>query len=79
VGPVNLGNPVEHSILGLDRLIIDLTGSTSEIIYKPLPQDDPFQRQPDISLARGELHWEPKVHIEEGLMKNIDYFRSIAV
>ena len=77
-GPVNLGNPAEYSILELARLIIDLTGSTSEIVCQPLPQDDPLQRQPDIGLAKQKLRWEPKVPLAEGLMKTIDYFKSIS-
>jgi len=76
-GPVNLGNPVEFTINELAEMIIKLTGTKSKIIYKPLPQDDPKQRQPDISLARKELGWEPEVGIEEGLMKTIEYFREV--
>ena len=76
-GPVNLGNPVEFTINELAEMIIKLTGTKSKIIYKPLPQDDPKQRQPDISLARKEIGWEPEVGIEEGLMKTIEYFREV--
>ncbi len=75
-GPVNLGNPHEFTILELAEKVIQLTGSFSKIIRMPLPPDDPTQRQPDISLARKELGWEPKVQLEEGLLKTIDYFRG---
>ena len=77
VGPVNLGNPSERTILDFAKLIIKLTHSKSQIIYKPLPSDDPTQRQPDISLAKKELDWEPKIDIEEGLMKTINYFKEL--
>jgi UDP-glucuronate decarboxylase len=73
-GPVNLGNPVEMSVLELARCIINLTNSKSHIVFKPLPQDDPIQRCPDISLARDKLRWEPTVPLEEGLRKTIEYF-----
>lgn len=74
VGPVNLGNPHECTMLELAEKIIALTGSKSEFIFKPLPCDDPMQRLPDISLARQELNWEPKVGLDEGLQKAIVYF-----
>lgn len=77
IGPVNLGNPGEFTILELAKKVIELTGSSSEIIYKPLPQDDPMQRQPDISLAKSKLDWEPKIHLEEGLRKTIAYFDAL--
>lgn len=77
VGPVNLGNPSERTILDFAKLIIKLTNSKSQIIYKPLPSDDPTQRQPDISLAKKELDWEPKIDIKEGLMKTINYFKEL--
>lgn len=77
VGPVNLGNPSERTILDFAKLIIKLTNSKSQIIYKPLPSDDPTQRQPDILLAKNELDWEPKIDIEEGLMKTINYFKEL--
>ncbi|MBW1782882.1 MAG: SDR family oxidoreductase [Deltaproteobacteria bacterium] len=77
VGPVNLGNPAELSMMDLAKLIIGLTGSRSKIIFKPLPQDDPLQRQPDISLAKKMLQWEPRVDMEQGLGKTIAYFRDI--
>jgi UDP-glucuronate decarboxylase len=76
-GPVNIGNPREFTMLSLAQKVLELTGSASEIIYLPLPQDDPVQRQPDISLARKELNnWEPKIPLEEGLLYTIDYFRK---
>ncbi len=77
IGPVNLGNPEEFTIHQLAETIIRLTGSKSKIIYKELPQDDPTQRQPDIARAKKLLKWEPKVHLEEGLKKTIEYFQSI--
>lgn len=77
VGPVNLGNPTEFTILDLAEKTIRLTGSKSKIIFKPLPQDDPLQRRPDITLAKEKLHWEPRIDVENGLNKTIEYFRSI--
>lgn len=77
VGPVNLGNPTEHSILELAQLIISLAGSPSVLEFFPAPEDDPKRRQPDIELARRELDWEPKVAVEEGLEKTIYYFREL--
>ena len=77
VGPVNLGNPVEFTMLELAKLVIELTGSTSKIVYKAMPADDPSQRQPDISLAKAKLGWEPKIALRDGLMKTIEYFRKI--
>ncbi|MGE3405148.1 MAG: GDP-mannose 4,6-dehydratase, partial [Vicinamibacterales bacterium] len=76
VEPVNIGNPHEVTIEEIARTIIELTGSTSRIVYNPLPVDDPQQRQPDISRARRLLHWEPKVDLREGLERTIGYFRS---
>ena len=76
IGPVNLGNPSERTILDFAKLIIKLTNSNSKIIHKPLPSDDPSKRQPDISLAKKELNFEPKVDIEEGLIKTIEYFKN---
>lgn len=76
-GPVNLGNPIEHTILELARQIIGLTGSTSEIIFKPLPHDDPRRRRPDIGLAQKTLRWEPTIHIEQGLKSTISYFSNL--
>ncbi len=75
-GPMNLGNPVESTILELAEKIIALAKSKSTIVYKPLPQDDPTRRRPDISMAREKLSWEPKVPLEEGLLQTIAYFRS---
>lgn len=76
-GPVNLGNPSEVSVKELAQRIIKMTGSKSKIIYLPLPPDDPRQRKPDISLAKKELNWEPKVGLEEGLGRTIEYFRRL--
>ncbi|MBW2558809.1 MAG: SDR family oxidoreductase [Deltaproteobacteria bacterium] len=76
IGPVNLGNPGEFSMLELAEKIIDLTNSQSKIVYGLLPQDDPRQRQPDITLARKKLGWEPETDLEEGLKKTIQYFRE---
>lgn len=72
LGPVNLGNPGEFTVMELAKLVISITGSKSEIVHKPLPGDDPTQRRPDISLAKRELGWEPKVQLEEGLKKMIN-------
>jgi dTDP-glucose 4,6-dehydratase len=74
--PVNIGNPYEMTVLQFAKKILALTGSKSEIAYRPLPQDDPQVRQPDISKARKLLNWEPKVELDEGLIKTIDYFRE---
>ena len=76
-GPVNLGNPGEFTILELAQKIIDLTGSRSKIIFKPLPEDDPMQRQPDIGLAKERLEWEPSVNLEQGLKRTVAYFERI--
>ncbi len=76
-GPVNLGNPGEFTMLELAELVIGLTGSRSRIVYAPLPQDDPKQRQPDITLARERLGWEPDVPLREGLERAIGYFSGI--
>ena len=76
-GPVNLGNPDEFSILRLAEIVIRLTNSSSKIIWMPLPPDDPSQRQPNIELAKKELNWTPKIPLEEGLKKTIDYFKTI--
>ena len=73
-GPVNLGNPGEFTIRQLAEKIIDMTGSRSELVFHPLPSDDPRQRCPDISLAKHELNWEPRVRLEEGLVNTIAYF-----
>ena len=76
-GPVNLGNPNEFTIKNLAEQVLRLTNSKSNLIFKPLPEDDPRQRQPDISIARRLLDWEPKVELEEGLKKTIGYFDSL--
>lgn len=77
VGPVNIGNPGEFTILELAQLVLELTGSKSKLVHKPLPADDPTQRQPDITLARKHLGWEPKVPLREGLVKTIEWFKQI--
>ena len=76
-GPINLGNPNEFSMLKLANLVIELTGSKSDIIFQQLPEDDPKQRQPSISLAKAELKWEPKIELKDGLEKTIEYFKKI--
>ena len=76
-GPVNCGNPREISMLKLAEKIIEMTRSKSEIVFCPLPEDDPKQRQPDIALAKKVLSWEPKIQLEEGLKKTVDYFDSL--
>ncbi len=75
-GPINLGNPNEFTIRELAEKVIDMTGSSARIIYKPLPHDDPRQRQPDIGLAREKLGWEPQIQLAEGLEKTIAYFEQ---
>jgi len=77
IGPVNLGNPNEFSIKRLAELVIEITQSKSEIVYTSLPEDDPIQRRPDISLAKEKLNWEPHVNLAEGLEKTVDYFRRV--
>ncbi|MDD4900795.1 MAG: SDR family oxidoreductase [Patescibacteria group bacterium] len=77
IGPVNLGNPIELTIKRIAEKIITLTGSKAKLIYKPLPQDDPKQRRPDIALAKEKLNWQPEVKLEDGLKKTIEYFRKI--
>lgn len=76
MGPVNIGNPIEFTMLELARKILNLTKSTSEISFLPLPPDDPEQRKPDIGLARKVLGWEPKIMLEQGLLKTIEYFKN---
>ncbi|HNQ66261.1 MAG TPA: SDR family oxidoreductase [Smithella sp.] len=76
-GPVNLGNPEEFTILELAQTVIRLTNSRSRIEFLPLPQDDPVQRRPDISLAKAGIGWSPQISLEEGLLKTIDYFRQV--
>lgn len=77
IGPVNLGNPVETSILDFAKFIIELTDSKSKIVFLPLPSDDPTQRKPDISLAKEKLNWEPSVDVKDGLLKTIEYFKKV--
>jgi len=77
VGPVNLGNPSEFTILELAENVVRLTGSASRIVFRPLPQDDPTQRRPDITKARRLLSWHPRVPLAEGLAKTIAYFREV--
>jgi UDP-glucuronate decarboxylase len=76
-GPINIGNPVEFSMLELAKMVIELTGSKSQIIHLPLPQDDPLQRKPDISLAKKYLGWMPTVNLDAGLAKTISYFSKL--
>jgi UDP-glucuronate decarboxylase len=76
-GPVNIGNPGEFTMLELAEKVIELTGSKSKITFEPLPADDPMQRQPNIDKAKELLNWEPKIHLEEGLIKTIKYFKTI--
>jgi UDP-glucuronate decarboxylase len=76
-GPVNIGNPVEHTMLELAEKVIALVGGRSKLVFQPLPADDPRQRQPDIRMARDKLGWEPKVALEDGLRETIGYFRHL--
>ncbi|MCC7598332.1 SDR family oxidoreductase [Janthinobacterium sp. FW305-129] len=75
-GPVNIGNPCEYTMLELAEMVLKLTGSTSKLVFKPLPSDDPKQRQPNIALAKEKLGWEPKVSLEDGLTRTIEYFKK---
>ncbi|MNR54887.1 GDP-L-fucose synthase [compost metagenome] len=75
-GPVNIGNPREFTMLQLAETVIRLVGGKSKIVFQPLPSDDPKQRQPDISLAKKELDWEPGINLEDGLKETIAYFRK---
>lgn len=77
VGPVNIGNPGEYTILQLAEKIVELTGSSSKLVHQPLPPDDPTRRRPDITLAKEKLGWEPKIDLETGLTQTIDWFKSI--
>jgi UDP-glucuronate decarboxylase len=77
-GPVNIGNPVELTMLELAQTILKLSGSKSKIIHQPLPADDPKQRQPNIELAKARLGWQPKVNLVDGLKETIAYFKNIA-
>jgi UDP-glucuronate decarboxylase len=76
-GPINMGNPIEFTILELAENVIRLTKSKSKIVFMPLPQDDPTQRKPDIGIARSKLGWEPTFQLEEGLVKSIEYFSKL--
>ncbi|MCH2180148.1 MAG: SDR family oxidoreductase [Mariniblastus sp.] len=78
-GPINIGNPGEYTIKQLAEMIIEITGSPSKLVYEPLPADDPTRRQPDITLARKELDWEPKIELRDGLQKTIDWFKTIDI
>lgn len=78
-GPCNIGNPGEFTMLELAEKVIELTGSKSKITFEPLPQDDPKQRRPDISLAKEKLNWQPKIVLEEGLRKTIEYFKGVCI
>ena len=77
IGPINIGNPSEFTMLELAEKVIQFTGSKSKIIFQPLPQDDPRQRKPDITLAKDMLQWQPKVDLDEGLKNTIKYFENI--
>ena len=77
IGPVNVGNPGEFTMLELAQAVLEQTGSKSKIVYQPLPGDDPKMRRPDISLAKKALGWEPKVHLYDGLQKTIEYFKTV--
>ncbi len=77
VGPVNIGNPGEFTILELAEKVIAMTGSKSKIVHQELPADDPTQRQPDITLAKEKLGWEPKIALAEGLQTTIDWFKTV--
>lgn len=77
VGPINIGNPTEHSMLELAEIILKLTGSKSKLVFKPLPSDDPKQRKPDITQAKDKLNWEPKVSVHDGLKETIAYFKKV--
>lgn len=79
IGPLNIGNPAEFTMLELAELILKLTSSTSKLIFKPLPQDDPKHRRPNIDLAKSTLDWEPKICLEDGLTKTIHYFKNIVL
>ena len=77
IGPVNMGNPGEYSIKELAMMVREISGSSSEIVFRPLPQDDPVRRKPDVTLAKEKLGWEPKVPVREGLIRTIGYFRQM--
>jgi UDP-glucuronate decarboxylase len=77
IGPVNLGNPTEFTVLALAEKVLELTHSNSKLVFQPLPSDDPKQRQPDITLAKNNLDWEPTIQLEEGLKETIAYFKTV--
>jgi UDP-glucuronate decarboxylase len=77
IGPINLGNPDEFTILELAKMVIELCGSRSKLVFKPLPQDDPRQRRPDITLAKQKLGWVPRIKLRDGLVKTIEWFRKL--
>jgi UDP-glucuronate decarboxylase len=77
IGPINIGNPVEFSMLELAKLILDMTNSRSQLVYRQLPQDDPQQRQPDITKAQDLLDWKPTTKLADGLAKTISYFEDL--
>ena len=77
IGPVNIGNPGEFTMLELAQKVLEITGSASKIVHEPLPQDDPLQRQPDITLAKRHLSWQPTVALDEGLRKTVEYFDQL--
>ncbi|MFP5578013.1 MAG: NAD-dependent epimerase/dehydratase family protein [Acidimicrobiia bacterium] len=77
IGPINIGNPGEFTMLELAQLVLELTGSSSEIVHEPLPEDDPTQRKPDITKARELLGWEPRVDLRAGLGRTIEYFARL--
>jgi UDP-glucuronate decarboxylase len=77
IGPVNIGNPGEFTMLELAHAVLEQTGSKSKIVYQPLPGDDPKMRRPDITLAKKALGWEPKVNLFDGLQKTIEYFKTV--
>jgi len=78
-GPVNIGNPDEHTVLELAHVVLEVTGSSSSIVYKPLPVDDPTRRCPDITLAKKELHWSPKVALRDGIARTMEYLAPLVV
>jgi UDP-glucuronate decarboxylase len=77
IGPMNIGNPTEFTMLQLAEKVINMTGTSSKIVYEKLPEDDPLQRKPDITLAQSVLNWNPSIELEEGLTHTIQYFKSI--
>lgn len=77
IGPINVGNPGEFTIKQLAEMVVELTGSKSKLVYEPLPADDPVQRKPDITLAKKELGWQPTIPLRDGLLKTIEYFKSV--